>query len=114
MVISFGRTARASSARTSTSTVKAAGSTGASTIRSRYSPAAPMLWWVTCPAIDAGGTMITFPGSQHARKEYRVASAPDPTRTSAYAARKTRAARAAATTSICSMASRPISYFSPG
>ncbi len=58
--------------------------------------------------------MIESPGSQHAMNEYRLASAPDPIRTSAYGASKTSAASSAAITSICSTASRPISYFAPG
>ena len=58
--------------------------------------------------------MIVSPGSQVAMKAYRLAIAPDGTRTSAYRAPNTSAASSAAMTSICSMASRPISYLSPG
>ena len=40
---------------------------------------------MTCPATASGGAMIVSPGLQVAMNEYRLASAPEPTRTSAYA-----------------------------
>ena len=58
--------------------------------------------------------MIVSPGRQVAMKTYRLASAPEPTRTSAYFAPNTSAASSAAITSMRSIASSPISYLSPG
>jgi hypothetical protein len=62
----------------------------------------------------AGGAMIVSPGWQVAMKPMRLASAPEGTRISAWAAPKTSAASSAAITSISSIASSPISYLSPG
>lgn len=61
----------------------------------------------------ASGAMITSPGWQVAMKAYKLASAPEPTRTSAYRASKTSALSSAAMISICSMASSPVSYCPP-
>ena len=69
---------------------------------------------MTCPPIEAGGTIIVSPGLQPAIKENRFAIAPEGTLISANLEQKTSATRLEAKTSIYSIASRPISYLSPG
>jgi hypothetical protein len=52
-------------------------------VLSRYWPADPAAWWVTCPPMVGGGAMIVSSGSHVAMKAYRFAIAPEPTRISA-------------------------------
>jgi hypothetical protein len=93
MVMTFGPRSRARTRTASTSTVNLAGSTGAGTVFSRYIPAEPLAWCVTWPPMLGGGAMMVSPGSQIAMNAYRLAIAPDGTRTSAYRALNTSASQ---------------------
>ena len=68
---------------------------GAATVRRPNQPAAPGWWCVTWPPMSAGGAMMVSPAWQVAMKTYRLLSAPEATRTSAWRAPNTSAASSA-------------------